>query len=130
MSDKKDFYLKVAKGDVKFHSAVNKFGRAVNCDAATATDIWDKTADQPIWVPPTTARPHALVLVVQRDPGAGIGENARDAPRDRSLVGDTHYKPTFALHDRARICNVSLRHLSFLTWVIGSLRSKPKSFAA
>ncbi len=38
---------------------VNKYGRSTNVDS-TATDIWDLTASQPIWLAPTAARVHAI----------------------------------------------------------------------
>ena len=66
--------LAIAKGDVPGHSAVNKFGRTTNADASDPTDIWDRanaTNDQAIWLPPTTARIHAIASTDDNDGKTG-----------------------------------------------------------
>ena len=49
---------------------VNKFGEAIDCDSGVLTDIWDGAdgaTSTDIWVPPTTARIHAVVSTSASD---------------------------------------------------------------
>jgi len=62
------------------YSGLNKFGRATDADSGVLTDIWDganSTTAQPIWLPPTAARVHAIVSTDAGDDGnpAGVGAN-------------------------------------------------------
>ncbi len=59
----KDFFFEVARGNVRGHYAVQKYGRAPAGVQTTITDIWDRadaSATQQIWLAPTAARVHAL----------------------------------------------------------------------
>jgi len=67
-----DFDDQVALGNVEGVYSVNKYGRSTNVDAA-ATDIWDLTASQPIWLAPTASRIHAIVSASANDTAAGTG---------------------------------------------------------
>jgi hypothetical protein len=67
-----DYEDMVALGQVPGVMPVNKYGRSTNVDA-TATDIWDLTATQPIWLAPTAARIHAIVSSSGDDTLAGVG---------------------------------------------------------
>lgn len=70
-----DFGLEVAKGNVAGHTAVNKFGQALDCDSGVPTDIWDGadgTTSTDLWVPPTTARSHNLASTSANDDGTGF----------------------------------------------------------
>lgn len=49
--------LSLARGVIKGHSAVLKFGRNTDVDTAANEDIWDGGG---VWVPPTAARIHNL----------------------------------------------------------------------
>lgn len=51
---------------------VNKFGHSLNVDSAVATDLWDLTASQAIWLAPTAAKTHAIVSADATDI-TGIG---------------------------------------------------------
>jgi len=68
----RDFFQEVNKGTYTGESAVNKFGRNVDCDAAE--DIWDGGGD---WVGPTTARTHDIVSTSTADDGDPVGTGAR-----------------------------------------------------
>ena len=48
------------------------------------------------------AAAEGAVLIGESELRALAGEDARDAPGDRSLVGDAHDEPALASHDRAR----------------------------
>lgn len=74
----RDFFLEVSRGRIPGMSAVQKFGRTTNADAAVATDAWDRanaTDNQAIWVAPTAARIHQIVSASASDDGdpAGVG---------------------------------------------------------
>lgn len=68
-----NFYLSVARGLVAGHEGVHLFGTSDNVDSGVATDIWDKTADQAIWLAPTAARIHQIVSSSASDAAAGVG---------------------------------------------------------
>ena len=66
----RDFMLEVAKGNIRDHTAVNKFGRTENADSGVLTDVWDRAnsaQDQAIWVAPTEARAHTIVSTSASD---------------------------------------------------------------
>jgi len=72
----KHFGLEVAKGNIPNTTVLQKFGRATNGIQITATDVWsraDATATQQIWLPPTTARVHAIVSSSANDVAGNIG---------------------------------------------------------
>jgi len=80
----KDYNVEVARGLIPGATPVSKFGRNPDCDqAASATavqlgrSIWDGgIAGAVNWVPPTTARTHALVSTDDEDGGAGTDTGA------------------------------------------------------
>lgn len=75
----KDFFFEVARGNVRGHFAVNKYGRAPAGIQTTATDIWDRanaTPTQQIWVAPTVARIHAIVSSSDLDGKTGAPSSA------------------------------------------------------
>jgi hypothetical protein len=69
--------LQVARGKIGGMTSVNKFGRNTEIDSGVTADIWDggytvgSGGDSLLWVPPTTARTHALVSTDDEDGGAG-----------------------------------------------------------
>jgi hypothetical protein len=74
------FALEVARGRVGGISSVNKFGSAPSGLQTTATDIWSRansSATQQIWLPPTTARVHAIVSSSASDDGSPAGVGAQ-----------------------------------------------------
>lgn len=74
------FGLQVARGLVPGIASVNKFGAAPDGVQTTATDIWSRansSATQQIWLPPTTARVHAIVSDSASDDGDPVGVGAR-----------------------------------------------------
>lgn len=56
---------------------VNKFGRAPDADTGAATTVWDGADTAPtstkLWIPPTTARVHAIASTSGNDAAAGSG---------------------------------------------------------
>lgn len=57
-------------------TTINKFGRALDCDANVATDIWDGAdgvTSTDVWVAPTQARKHDIVSTSTDDTAAGSG---------------------------------------------------------
>ena len=72
-----DFALEVGRGNVTGVSQINKFGRNVEIDSATAADIWDggkaTSGVSLIWVAPTAARTHQIVSSSASDASAGVG---------------------------------------------------------
>jgi len=71
-----DIMLEIPAGRIANTSAVNKFGRTINADNNTATDVWDRAnnADnQPIWVAPTQARKHNIASTSSSDTSGGAG---------------------------------------------------------
>ena len=74
-----DPMLDVSAGVYDFQSAVNKFGKALDVDTATETDIWDGadgTTSTDVWVPPTIARVHNIASTDAND-ASGSGTGAR-----------------------------------------------------
>ena len=69
------FALEVACGNVEGISSINKFGFNLNCDNGILTDIWDLTT-QPIWLPPTQSRIHAIVSSDDTDGKTGSPNSA------------------------------------------------------
>ncbi len=65
--------LDIAKGLVDGHAGTTKFGRSTNVDNGVATDIWDKTTSQPIWLAPTDARIHTISSTSAADVSGGTG---------------------------------------------------------
>jgi len=71
--------MDIAEGKTLGKSDVSKFGRNSDCDQAASTtavpvgrDIWDGgIAGATAWVPPTTARLHAIISSNDEDGGAG-----------------------------------------------------------
>ena len=60
----KNWDLEVKRGNIPGISSVNKFGKALDCDNGTATDVWDGadgTTSTDVWVAPTQARTHTIV---------------------------------------------------------------------
>ncbi len=72
-----DLYLEIARGAIDDVTSENKFGRALQLDADTLTDVWDRansTDAQYTWTAPTRARIHALVSDNAADAGpSGVG---------------------------------------------------------
>lgn len=58
--DRLPFNVGCPAGTIPNVTSVNKFGFNNNCDNGIDTDIWDLTT-QPIWLPPTAPRIHAIV---------------------------------------------------------------------
>lgn len=75
-SPSRDFALEVARGRVSGITQVNKFGAAPSGIQTTASDIWSRcnnVPNQQIWLPPTTARVHAISSSSVSDASAGVG---------------------------------------------------------
>jgi len=72
--------LLISAGFVDRFQGLNKFGRTLDADSGTLTDVWDganSTTAQPIWLAPTAARIHALVSTDAADAGpAGNGAHS------------------------------------------------------
>lgn len=62
-----DFYFEAATGDIRGHSAVNKFGRNSDVDTGAIEDIWDGAGASATWAAPTEARLHTIVSTVDAD---------------------------------------------------------------
>ena len=76
----RDPMLEIAKGTVHGTSHVNKFGKAIDVDLATPTDVWDGAdgvTSTDIWVPPTVARTHDIASTDANDDGDPVGTGAR-----------------------------------------------------
>lgn len=71
-SPARDFALEVARGNIAGVSAVNKFGRDTDSDAAD--DVWDNGGT---WVAPTAARVHQITSTDAGDDGSPVGVGAR-----------------------------------------------------
>lgn len=65
-----DFYFEVATGDVRSHSAINKFGQNSDVDSAAAEDIWDGGG---VWNEPTTTQVYTIASTSATDTSAGTG---------------------------------------------------------
>jgi len=74
----KDFGIEVASGRVPGYKKVNKFGETENADSGVATDVWEGSTTQAIWVPPTAARIHGVVSssVIDSDVGGVVAQGA------------------------------------------------------
>ena len=68
-----DLFLEIPRGNVACVDSENKFGRSVNVDTDTDTDIWDGAA--PIWLAPTQARVHTISSNHAQDTTGGAGAN-------------------------------------------------------
>lgn len=71
-----DFGVDAARGQIGDVSTVNKFGAATDCDSGVATDVWDGadgSTSTKVFVPPTTARIHAIASTSANDAAAGTG---------------------------------------------------------
>ena len=79
-----DPFLEMSRGNIDGTSSVNKFGRNPDCDSAASVtavpigrDIWDGgVGGATAWVPPTTARIHAIASSNDEDGGAGTDTGA------------------------------------------------------
>ena len=65
-----DFYFDVATGDVRGHSAVNKFGHNTDVDSAAVEDVWDVGG---IWNEPTASQVYTFTSTSGDDDAAGTG---------------------------------------------------------
>ena len=52
----------------------------------------------------------SVALIGEGEFGALAGEHPRNAPGDRSLVGDAHDETALARHQGAWLCDVDVRH--------------------
>jgi hypothetical protein len=71
-----DPMLDVANGKVSGHTALNKFGQALDVDSSNPTDVWDGadgSTSTDVWVPPTTARTHDITSTSANDDTGGTG---------------------------------------------------------
>ena len=77
-----DLYLQIAKGRIKGHTSVNKFGRNIEIDSDVSADIWDggytvaSGGESLIWVAPTQARIHTIASDSASDTTGGVGANS------------------------------------------------------
>lgn len=74
------FPLQAALGRVAGCSTVNKFGKALDCDASVPTDIWNGAngvTSTDVWVAPTQARIHDIVSSDVNDDGSPVGTGMR-----------------------------------------------------
>jgi len=63
--------LEASLGNIPGKTTVNKFGETINADSGVATDIWDGSTTQPIWLAPTAARVHTIVSTSNTDSDTG-----------------------------------------------------------
>jgi hypothetical protein len=64
-----EFYLKIARGLVPGHSAINKFGENPDIDTGGFEDIWDGGGT---YIPPTQSRIHDVVSTSALDAGTVV----------------------------------------------------------
>lgn len=75
--------LSIAAGEIPGITAVNKFGRNIEIDAAVTADVWDggytvaSGGVSLIWIAPTQARIHNIVSSSASDDGSPVGVGAR-----------------------------------------------------